>query len=254
MSKVDELNKLFKEWQDAQENEADGSLAKTISGCNIKKDFFEIDGIIDEDAYSSEVIKVLFISAEANANDYNAKKGVSKTDYRSSYSEYFKNNHDDWKGKMRERICGIYKYLTKQNGIPLHQLANRFAVMDINKRGGMATIDKGKHLVEYTRLYKNFISKEIEIINPDVIVLVGVNLCKLRIMQELGCREYENKCFFDINGKEVPILLSLQTANVQFQAKRYPPIEERDNRTIGILCSYLKKEIEKYHIWETYFK
>lgn len=151
---------------------------------------------------------------------------------------------------MKERLCGIYKFLTKQNGSSLPELANKFAVMDINKRGGKATIDKGKHLVEYTRLYKDFINREIDIIDPDVVVLVGVNLCRLRIVQELGCKEYDGKCYFEINGREIPILLSLQTANVQFQAKRYPPIPECENTAIGILCRYLKKEIDKYGVWD----
>ena len=123
-------------------------------------------------------------------------------------------------------------------------------VMDINKRGGKFTIDKGKHLVAYTELYKEFINKEIEIINPDIVVLVGVNLCRLRIVQKLGCLEEDNKCYFLINKKKVPILLSLQTANVQYQAKRYPPLNGCENKAIGILCSYLKKEIAKYKIYE----
>ena len=48
-----------------------------------------------------------------------------------------------------------------------------------------------------------------------------------RIVQKLGCREEDNKCYFLVNKKKVPILLSLQTANVQYQAKRHPPLDAR---------------------------
>ena len=250
MSKIERLNELFEKWKTAHTEESEDNTKKTISGNNIKSYFFEKDGIIDEESFEKEKIKVLFISAEANADEYNAKEGISETDYRQCYLSYFKDDKDNWRGKMRERVCGMYKYLTRQPTLKLNEAANKFAVMDINKRGGKFTIDKGKHLVAYTELYKEFINKEIEIINPDIVVLVGVNLCRLRIVQKLGCLEEDNKCYFLINKKKVPILLSLQTANVQYQAKRYPPLNGCENKAIGILCSYLKKEIAKYKIYE----
>ncbi len=252
MSKIERLNELFERWKKAHTEETQESLLKTISGNNIKPYFFEKDGIIDEDAFEKERIKVLFISAEANADEYNAKEGIYETDYRQAYLSYFESGKDDWGGKMRERLCGIYKYLTHQPNLILKEAANKFAVMDINKRGGKSTIDKGKHLVAYTELYKSFINEEIKVINPDVVVLVGVNLCELRIVQRLGCLEEDNKCFFQINGKKVPILLSLQTAYVHYQAGRYPPLDGCDNKAIGILCSYLRNEIEKYRIKEMF--
>ena len=246
MNRINQLNALFAEWRIKHSNESRESLAKTMNGEHITKDFFEVDGIICEEAFEKEPKKVLFISAEANADEYNGKAGVEQTDYRNAYLDYFKSAHDDWGGKMRERICGMYKFLTKQSDKKLNEMANKFAVMDINKRGGKATIDKGKHLVEYTKVYKDFINREIRIINPDIVVLVGVNLCRLRIVQELGCIEEKDKNYFDINGKKVPILLSFQTANVQYQAKRYPPLEGCDNKAIGILCAKLKEEMIKY--------
>lgn len=246
MNKIDQLNKLFKEWRVKQSCESPESLEKTISGKYITKDFFEADGIICEEAFENEPKKVLFISAEANADEYNGKAGVEQTDYRNAYFDYYKSGRDDWGGKMRERLCGMYKFLTNQQDKELKEMANKFAVMDINKRGGKVTVDGGKHLIEYTKVYKDFINKEIRIINPDIVVLVGVNLCRLRIVQELGCIEEPDKNYFDINGRRVPILLSFQTANVQYQSKRYPPLEDCDNKAIGILCAKLKEEMKKY--------
>ena len=244
-SKTDRLNDLFERWMQAHSEESEESLSKSISGNNITKDFFEIDGIIDEDAFEKEKTKVLFVSAEANVDNYDVE---ATTNYRQCYKDYHDSGDDDWDGKMRERISGMYKYLTNQNDKELKEMANKFAVMDINKRGGKANIDGGKHLIEYTKLYKEFINKEIRIIDPDIVVLVGINLCRLRIVQELGCIEEDNKCYFDINSKKVPILLSFQTANVQFQSKRYKPLPECSNTAIGILCAKLKEEMDKYNL------
>ena len=247
-SKQEQLDILFKRWMQAHSQETAESLERTMSGENINKDFFEIDGIINEEEFKESEPKVLFISAEANADNYNAKEGKKLTDYRKCYKDYHDTGKDDWGGKMRERITGMYKYLTHQNDKELKELANKFAVMDINKRGGKANIDKGKHLIAYAELYRPFINEEISIIDPDIVVLVGVNLCRLRIVQRLGCIEDKenNRCYFNINGRNVPILLSFQTANVQFQAKRYPPLPECDNTAIGILCAKLKEEMDKY--------
>ena len=249
-NKTDRLNNLFKRWMQAHSEESEESLQKTISGENITKDFFEIDGIIDEKEFEKAEPKVLFISAEANVNDYTSNTNNGLSDYRQCYKNYHNTGKDDWGGKMRERISGMYKYLTHQNDKEFKELANKFAVMDINKRGGKANIDKGKHLIAYTELYRPFINEEISIIDPDIVVLVGINLCRLRIVQRLGCIEDKenNRCYFNINGRNVPILLSFQTANVHFQAKRYPPLPECDNAAIGILCAKLKEEIDKYGI------
>ena len=248
MNKTKRLDDLFGEWEKAHEAEDDASFSKTSNGEFITKDFFERDGIIEEDAFDKEAIKVLFISAEANADQYNAKSGVHKTDYHQPYLDYYKTGREDWKGKMKERLCGMYKFLTNQPEMPLKEAANKFAVMDINKRGGKAKIDKGKHIAEYARVYKEYIRKEIDIINPDIVVIVGVNLARLRIVQILGCENESDRNYFVINGKRVPILLSFQTANAEFQAKRYPPIEGCDTKSIGILCAKLKTEMIKYGI------
>ena len=246
MNKIERLEALFERWEKAHAEESDKSFAKTSNGSNIKKHFFERDGIIDEEAFSREKVKVLFISAEANVNEYAEKKSVEKTNYRQHYLDYAKTGHDDWGGKMRERLSGMYRYISKQHDKELKEMATKFAVMDINKRGGCSTIDKGAHLKEYAKIYKNYINEEIQIIDPDVVVLLGVNLCRLKIVQSLGCESESDRNYFVINGKKVPILLSFQTANVEFQKKKFPPLEDCGNTAIGILCNKLKQEMEKY--------
>lgn len=245
MGKIEELNRLFIEWENAQSVESEESLSLTINGKNIRKDFFEIDGIIDEDAFEKEEIKVLFVSAEANCDEYGAAKGVSKTDYKKDYIEYYKTGYDSWRGKMRERICALYGFITNQKDKELHLLANKFAVLDLNKRGGRSQIDNGLHIVEYTKVYKHFIRKEIKIIDPDLIVWIGNNIYNLGIPELLGSISRGMNKYLLVNGKEIPILRMWQTS--YYQAK-IEPLPEYKNRIIGKLCAKAKMEMERFHI------
>ena len=241
MMKKDQLDKLFVEWKKAHHTEPVDSLLKTINGDNIDKDFFEIDGIIDEDAFSKESTKILFISAEANADEYSAKKGIKETNYCKVYIDYYKSEKDDWKGKMRERISAIYGCITNQPDVPFNKLANRFAVMDINKRGGKSTLDGGEHIKCYAQYYKEFIKREIEIISPDLIVWIGTNLIKLEIPLIVGFIEKNGILFFETKDKQIPSISIWQTS--YYQAK-IEPLSIYKNRTIGKLCAKAKLEME----------
>lgn len=241
MTKTEILSNLFDDWEKAQLEESDESLLLTISGKNIRKESFERDGIIDEEAFNKEKVKVLFITAEANVDDYGASKGIVKTNYRDEYLHYFKTGKDEWRGKMRERICAIYGFITNQKDVEFHLLANKFAVMDLNKRGGKKNIDDGSHIVEYTKIYKDFMIQEIEIINPDLIVWIGQNTYFMNIPELLGSVKFNGNKAFRIKGKAVPILKMWQTS--YYQAK-IDPLPEYRNRTIGKLCAKAKLEME----------
>ena len=241
MNKQEQLNQLFKEWKNAHHLEPDESLKKTINGKYIDKDFFEKDGIIDEVAYLNEKTKVLFISAEANADEYNAKNGIKETDYCKVYIDYYYSGKDDWKGKMRERLSAIYGCITNQPEMPFHELANRFAVMDLNKRGGKSTLDGGEHIKHYVEYYKEYIKKEIEIINPDLVVWIGLNICHLGIPSLLGFEYKNDVLLFKINEKIVPSITIWQTSYYQ---ARIEPIPNYKNRIIGKLCAKAKLEMD----------
>jgi len=60
-SKTDQLENLFKEWEQAHENESPDYLKKTINGEFITKLRFRRDGIIEETIFSKEKRKVLFV-------------------------------------------------------------------------------------------------------------------------------------------------------------------------------------------------
>lgn len=69
VSKTEQLEQLFIEWEYAQENEPNFLWEQTRGGKNITKSHFRRDGIIDESVFSKEKRKVLFISNEANDAD-----------------------------------------------------------------------------------------------------------------------------------------------------------------------------------------
>ena len=85
ITKTEILSNLFDSWEKAQLEESDESLLLTISEKNIRKESFERDGIIEEKAFDNEKVKALFITAEANVDDYGASKGIVKSNYRDEY-------------------------------------------------------------------------------------------------------------------------------------------------------------------------
>lgn len=94
VSKSEQLEQLFIEWEYAQENELDSSWARTRGGKNITKSHFRRDGIIDEGVFSKEKRKVLFISNEANDDEYSAKFN-SKPNNIDDYQKYYETGYDD---------------------------------------------------------------------------------------------------------------------------------------------------------------
>ena len=242
MSKTEKLNLLFDKWEKENASELEESFKKTINGENVKKDFFERDGIIDEETFEKELRKVLFVSSEANVDGYSPE---AKTDYREKYIQYFNelSGCDSWRGKMRERICALYQLISGKQVNKYNELAKSFAVMDLNKRGGKSKIDGGQHIVEYCKVYKKFIIEEINIINPDIIVWIGTNTYNLGIPEKLDAIIKGDKKYFVINGKEVPILKMWQTSYYQ---ARIEPLPNYSNRTIGKLCAKLKEEMDRF--------
>ena len=180
------------------ENEPDSSWKLTQGGENITKNHFRRDGIIDEAVFSKEKRKVLFISNEANDDEYSAKFN-SKPSNIDDYRKYYETGCDDWKGKMRERTSAIYKVVADIgiNEMSDSDAAIHYAVMDLNKRGGGADIKSALHIQEYCKYYKEFIKKEIKIINPDVVVWLGTKTYDIDLhIKYLGAKQIEIKYIF----------------------------------------------------------
>lgn len=247
--KMTDLESLFLEWEKAQGNEPEWLWKITNGGNNnIGKNHFRRDGIIDKETFRNEATKVLFLSSEANDNNYSAIT-QPKTNTVLDYQEYYRTGIDDYGGKMKELLAEMFKIIC---GIPRDCLANnesviRFAVMDINKRGGGASIEDGVHLKAYCKYYAPFIRKEIEIIDPDIVAIVGVKLYDLKLHGKyLGAIRRNGKSYFDLNGKMVPILSLYHTSS--YRTRREPLIGYEDNRTIGKQAARCVEELQKFGI------
>lgn len=248
-SKAEALEQLFKAWEKAQLEEPDEIWKKTNGGnANIGKAHFRRDGIIDEYVYSNEKCKVLFVSAEANDNEYSAL--INKTPNTvDDYLEFHRTGNDSWRGKMRERLSELYKVICR---IDRHSMTNQeasihFAVMDINKRGGGSDIKNGKHIIAYCKQYAKFIRKEIEIIDPDIVAFIGQNLFNMNLhTQYLGAINDDGKSYFLIKGKTVPILSLWQTC--YYQGKNEPLDGYEDNRIVGKQAARCVEELCKYKL------
>ena len=246
-SKSRQLEQLFLEWEIAQKNEPDAIWKLTNGGNrNITKEHFRRDGIIDEATYEKERVKVLFISAEANDNEYSALTN-SRPNSVKDYREYHSTGNETWKGRMRERLAELYKVIsgTERDAISNPEAVMHFAIMDINKRGGGPEIKGGKHIKVYCKHYAGFIRREIEIIDPDIVAIVGTNLYDMGLHKLfLGAFSSNGNCYFDLNGKKVPILSLWQTS--YYQGKNEPLAGYEDNRTIGKQAERCVNELKRF--------
>ncbi|MBR1531095.1 MAG: hypothetical protein IJ643_03425, partial [Eubacterium sp.] len=116
MAKTKQLEELFKKWRTKQINEHEESLKSTMLKDReiVQKDFFCADGIICEEQFEKEEVKVLFIANEPNmeSEDYKKKKKDGEeippeSSQIADFREYRKLQKDEWKGKLRQRICEI---------------------------------------------------------------------------------------------------------------------------------------------------
>lgn len=214
MTKTEQLEELFKRWQNKQKNEPDTSLLKTKVNCNyIDKEHFCKDGILCENEYNAEKMKVLFI-----ANEPNMESDISNTLVTSQlehFEYFFKNNKDNWGGKLRHRICKIlYPAIVDMNlevkAFPIvdgNKNTHRIAFMNLNKRGGEKDI-QDDHLIYYCKYYQKEIYDEICIIDPDIVVWLGKDSfysCSDIVFETV--KSINDSCkIVRINHKNIPLL------------------------------------------------
>ena len=235
-TKAETLDELFNIWKEAHSTESEEDWKKTRgSSKNIPKDNFIGDGIIDPEVFKKENYKILFISNEANIDNPKYEK---IGDRRNSFNEYYNDNdhYDNWKGKMRERVCAVFNELIQEPSPEYYKSAKRFAFMNINKRGGNNQIGDGSHIKEYCNLYKEFIEKEIKLIDPDLIVWLGIKTYNMNLLKNIGANYKGNILFLSINGKDVPIMKMWHTSNWRGSRKSLNNYSdfEKEYMSIGI--------------------
>lgn len=187
-NKFENLPDLLSAWKQSVENE----------NCH-----FNEDGIISDDHWCTTNLKVLFVLKETNQAKQNIISAIN----------YAIENKKScwWRGKVLSRVgrwaYGLQNYneqpidftcadKKKKTAIP--------AIAYINLRksnGGSRT--KARPFDQHVNKYSNLIKQQIELINPDVIVLCGTyKPIKKHVFPELNKKsfrvhEFENKIFIN---------------------------------------------------------
>ncbi len=152
-TKTNQLNELFAKWK----------TEFTFS----ENDFYT-DGVINETEYEHSKKKLLFIAKEPNASNH--QKEID----RSFVTEWNETRPDyNFACRIAEWAYGILNdfptYDDKPEDIQV-QLKN-IAFMNVKKSGGKGSIEIYKDFLEIIKNQKDFIQREIEIIDPDIIIL-----------------------------------------------------------------------------------
>ena len=190
MSKTEELKALFEEWKDCHANESDNEYLeyhKEEKGSPnyIPKQNFISDWILDEPKYNAAQTKILYIAKECNA--YKLKKA----DKDKEIEEEIDLDYEDFWAKKEVEDC-VYRNIPLTNtllkGIAMlnNAIINNdyfkpnknpasllnIAFMNLNKRGGLNNC-VWDTLYGYVEKYKDKISEQIRIIDPDIIICCG---------------------------------------------------------------------------------
>lgn len=208
ISSVKNTEELYELWQKAHTAEPWYSVEKTtVRG--LERGFTK-DGIIDPEKYVRYSPRVLVILKEPNIiNDKDANG-----DHRPWYQEFTKGRFDrkkkciiisdsekrnaDIRSHQKELIGRMVFLLQTCSGpdrserkylaaAEIQEALSHAAVMNLNKRGGRARTDAEKSR-NYFSLYKEFIAKEIQIINPDIIIFCSTEIDKAEIEALSGKR------------------------------------------------------------------
>ncbi len=178
LKKINNLDDLFKEWSEFQFN--DGLYDMLQKYCsNLKQDAFARDGIVNDSVYCNCGFRVLYVMSESNADEYVENvENQSEWDLNKEFRR-FSDKGEDWPSRLKTKICEMQRIILKtETGtyVDIHEAAKTIAVMNLNKRGGGKSISN-KYLLEYFEPYvekhQDFIKREVEIINPDLIICCG---------------------------------------------------------------------------------
>ena len=223
IEKIEEIEDLFKIWQKAHicedENSCNNTLPKgeeiidklkTGKYLTIARDSFIKDGYISKDG-KNNFNGILFILKEANVLNHGAgrENAYECEPYRDEqfdfYRKYIENEEIDNPSNQKEKMGRIAYYLENikdnKNDIEIIKENNnhknslyRSAFMNLNKRGG-ANKTNDVCLYSYINKYKKFIEKQIELINPKIIICIGT----YRYLYSMGIiNEKNEKKFFDM--------------------------------------------------------
>jgi len=175
MSKMEQLRQLFDEWRET---------------CKSPQDDFYADGVINESLYESctNGRKILVIAKEPNAanHDQNSNRSfVTEWDNRKAGYTLAR--------VIAQWVYGIFHDFPPFDELPkgnIVEYLRNIAFMNVKKTGGGAYAVRGD-IYDLVCAHKIFIAREIEIIDPDIIIL-GLSFDEHIIHEIFGPCEWQN--------------------------------------------------------------
>ena len=173
LNHVTSVDQLFSIWQEGHCAEKDTSYL----GKNIPKHVFLPDGVIAADQYQAAKQKVLFIAKEANW--FQADTEVSPDEpvetmfwHREvAFGKVDKTQFSYRLAMLANAIMsGDFSSVDKN-----HDVLQSVSVVNLNKRGGYSYC-VWDTLNSYVKAYQDFIRRQIEMIQPDLIVCCGYDV------------------------------------------------------------------------------
>lgn len=165
-----EIENLFAEWQALQQKESNYEASE------IAKDSFTYDGVINLPEYVKQDTKYLFISKESNIENNEAQPP-----YRSDGDNFwlrdvcFQKQKPSIFSKRLAMLANSIYSADFESVDKCHDILNKVAFMNLNKRGGLSG-SKWKTISGYTQKYACFIKREIDMVEPDIIICCGSGL------------------------------------------------------------------------------
>lgn len=167
-----DLESLFKLWKQAQGNEPDEEYKEYKFG-NICKTSFSPEGIIDPSLYGTQT-KLLFIAKEPNCggNDIETHVNMTDDDFWLRGIVNSGNNKKLFSNRLAMMANAFYTNNYSSCNKTDYENLKYTAFMNLNKRGGYS--GSNFHTIRsYSEKYAEYIAKEIEIIDPEIIICLS---------------------------------------------------------------------------------
>ena len=167
------LETLLDEWRAAHRVEPDECFRRYSPTVAVAKDSFLPDGIIDPAQYYAASVKILFIGKEANwyRPGERAAENMSQQPFWHREAA-FGRTPETLFSKRLSLIANAMEHQNFQKVDTCHAGLRKTAVINLNKRGGFSAC-VWQTLEGYVRLYHDYISQQIALIDPDVVICCG---------------------------------------------------------------------------------
>ena len=224
---ITSFQELFDHWKKAHAEEENTDYV----AFNIPKDMFLPDGIIDENKYRGSTTKILFIAKEANW--YTEEQVTANEVIRPMFWHREVAFGNVPKTLFSHRLSLLANAIVSGNYAEAnkeHTILQAISVMNLNKRGGFSYCIWDT-LNRYVMTYQDFIRKEIELIDPDLIVCCGSDVKWMLDEYNLnttGCRAVwiYHPSYFAISDLDYLHQLKCAMENVEWSPMTISPMAE----------------------------